>query len=255
MVCAMRGNKTYEANVDTSDTAATEVACAGDHLVDELRSVCLEAEHHLEVVGPALCVLAGCALDADVGAAVLAHLLELASDRLALLERREVDRLNVGVALLDKIETPVLVNHDDLGCAVEQREVCGHLSNGSSAPDGNDITLLDASVDNSVPRCAQHIGKVETGLIGNIIGKGEEVDVAVGNTSVFRLATSKATSEVGVSEHACGATTVHCVLDCVVVGLLALRGELLLAVVAITTGNLERCYDTLAVGSLAMNVK
>lgn len=67
---------TYESNIDTGDTAATKVARAGDHLVDDLTGIGLETKHHLKVVGPALCVLASGALETDVWATVVAHLLE-----------------------------------------------------------------------------------------------------------------------------------------------------------------------------------
>lgn len=242
---------THEADVDTGDTTATEVPCAGDHLVYELRSVCLKTKHHLEVVSPTLCVLASRALDGNIGTAVVDHFPELACYRLALAERGEVNGLDVRVGLLDEVQSPVLVNHDDLLCTVQQREFCCHLSNRSSTPDGDDIILLDTGVDNSVPRCTEHVGKEETLLIGNIIWKGKEVDVAVGNTSVLRLTTGETTCEVRVAEHACRAATVHCVLDCVVVGLLALRGELLLAVEAVTASNLERRDHALAVMSVS----
>jgi hypothetical protein len=145
----MRG--AYESNVDTGDTAATKVACAGNHLVDNLAGICLQAEHHLEVVCPALCVLAGRALDADVWAAVVAHLLQRTGDRLALCEFREVEGLDVGVALLDEVDAPVGVDHDDLGCAVKERELGGHLANGACSPDSDDVALLHAGVDDCVP--------------------------------------------------------------------------------------------------------
>jgi hypothetical protein len=38
-----------------------------------------------------------------------------------------------------------------------------------------------------VPGCGENVGKEETLLVGNIVGKGEEVDVAVGDASVLGL--------------------------------------------------------------------
>ena len=77
---------TYKADVYTGDTTTTKVARRGNHLVDELARIRLKTKHHLEVMRPALRILASRALDADVWTAVVAHLLELARDALALLE-------------------------------------------------------------------------------------------------------------------------------------------------------------------------
>jgi hypothetical protein len=104
---------TYKANVDTGDTTATEVTGAANHLVDQLAGVGLKTKHHFEVVCPALCVLASSALNADIWAAVVAHLLQRSSDGVALAECGEVECVNVGVSLLDEVESPVLVDHDD----------------------------------------------------------------------------------------------------------------------------------------------
>lgn len=174
-----------ETDVHTRDAAAPKVARTCNHLVDELARVCLQTEHHLKVVRPALCVLAGCGLDADIWAAVVAHFLEDAGHGLALAELGVVDGFDVRVCLLDEIEAPVCVDDDDLRGAVEQRKFSRHLANGSAAPDGDDIALLHARIDNGVPGCAEHVGEEEALFIGYIVGKGEEVHVAVGNASVF----------------------------------------------------------------------
>ena len=105
-----------------------------------------------------------------------------------------------------------------------------------------------------MPAGGEDIGEVKALLVGDIIGEREEVDIAVGDASVFGLAAGETTSEVGVAEHAGGTATVHSVLDGVGVCLLALRGELLLAVVAVTTGDLEGSYYTLSAKRLELDM-
>lgn len=241
---------TYKADINTGYTAATKVTSRSNHLVDEFTRIRLKTQHHLEVMRPALRVLSSRALDANVRTAVVAHLLELAGDALALAEGREVEGIDVGILRLDVFEAPVLVDHDDAGGAVDEREVCGHLADRSSAPDGDDVALLYAGIDDSVPAGGEDVGEEETLLIGDIVGEGEEIHVAVGNACVFGLAAGEATGEVGVAEHAGGAATVHGVFDGVGVCLFALGGELLLAVVAFTAGDLEGGYYTLSVKKL-----
>jgi hypothetical protein len=194
---------------------------------------------------PALCVLARGTLKADIGTAVVAHLLELARDRLALGKRRVVNDLDVWVLLLDVLQPPVLVDHDDSRCAVDERKVGAHLTNGTGSPDGYDVTLLDTSVDDAVPAGRENVREEEASLIRHVVREREEVHIAKGDASVLGLSTGEATSEMAVAEHACCPAAVHGVLESVGVGLLALRRQLLLAVIAVSAGNLERSYDTL----------
>lgn len=164
-------------------------------------------------MAPALCVLAGRTLEGDVGAAVAAHFHELAGDGLAALERRVIERLDVGVLFLDILQAPVAVDQDDLGCTVEEGKVGGHLADGTGAPDGDDVALIDARVDYAVPRGGEDIREEETLLVGHVVGERKQVDVAVGHTGEFGLATGEAASEVRVAKHACCAAAVHGVLD------------------------------------------
>lgn len=181
---------------------------------------------------PALGIFTSDTLESDIRATVL-HLLQSADNSLTLGQVGEVDSLNVGVLGLAVVETPVLVNDNDTLGAIHVGEVNTHLTDGTGTPDGNDITLLDTGVDNTVPAGADNIGQVETLLIRNIVGQVQEVDITARNSDIFGLTTSEATSEVRVSEHSGGATTVHGILDGVGVGLLALRRQLLLAVHAL----------------------
>lgn len=227
------------ADVDTSDTNTTKVSHRLDALVDDLGSVGLETSRQLDGVSPALGILASNTLNGNVRATAVAHFLKLPDNTLGALVLRKVHALDARIPLPDKVETPVLIDHDNTLRLVHQSELSAHLTNGPGAPDGNSIALLYSGVDNTVPARAQHVRKVQTLLIGNVVGKLEQVDVAVRHTSVFRLATSEATSEVRVSEHTSSTAAVHSVLHRVRVRALALRRLLPLAVVAVATGNLE----------------
>jgi hypothetical protein len=213
---------TYEANVDTSDTATTVVLDTLDHLVDDLGGVSLQTSSHLKGVSPALGVFSSNTLKGNIRTTVL-HLLQGADNSLALGQVGEVDGLNVGELGLAVVETPVLVDDNNTLGAVHVGEVNAHLTDGTGTPDGNDITLLDSGIDNTVPAGADYIGQVETLLIRDVVGKVEKVDITTGHTSVLSLTTSETTSEVRVAEHTGGAATVHGILDCVGVGLLTLR--------------------------------
>jgi len=234
------------ADVDAGNTHATEVFHGLDALVDDLAGVGLEANCQFDSVSPALGVFTSNTLEGDVGTTAVAHLLQLCDDALAATKLSEVDSLDSGIPLLDEVQTPVLVNHDHSRGLVHQSELGTHLANGSCTPNGNNIALVDASVDNAVPAGADHIRQVQALLIRNIVGELEKVVVAVGYASVLGLATGKATREVRVSEHACGPAAVHGVLNGVGVGALALRRLLLLAVVALAASDLETCDHTVA---------
>lgn len=234
------------ANVDASDTDTTEILHGLDALVDDLTGVCLKASSKLDGVSPSLGVFASDALNGDVGTAAVAHLLQLRNDALATLELGEVDSLDPGIPLSDEIKAPVLVDHDNSACFVHQGELGTHLANGTSTPDCNNVALVDASVHNTIPAGADHVRKVQTLLIGDIVGKLQQVVVAVRYASVFGLTTSEAAGEMRITKHTSGPATVHGVLDCVGVGALALGGLLLLAVVAISTRNLEACNHSVA---------
>jgi hypothetical protein len=235
-----------EANVDAGDTNATVVPHGLDTLVDDLTGVGLHASSQFNLVRPALRVFTCNTLERDVGATAVNHLLQLGDNTLAVSQHREVHGLDLGVLLLDEVKAPVLVNHNDALRLVHQGEVGSHLTDRTSAPNGNDVALVDYGVDNSVPACADHVREVESLLIRYIVGKLEEVHISVRNASVLCLSTSKATSEVGVAEHACGPAAVHGVFDGVAVGALTLRGQLQLAVEAITASDLEACYHAVA---------
>jgi hypothetical protein len=231
-------------DVDTGDTHATVIPHGLNALVDNLAGVGLEADCHFNGVSPALGVFASNALNGDVGATAIDHLLQLRDNALAASELHEVDGLNLRISLLDEVQTPVLVNDNDALGLVHESEICSHLANGSRTPNGDNISLVDAGVDNSVPAGADHVREVQSLLIRNIVGKLEKVDVAVGHASELGLAASKATREVRVSEHACGPAAVHGVLNSVRIGALALRRLFLVAVIALPAGDLEGCDHT-----------
>lgn len=217
-----RVGMTYEADVDTGNTATTVVLDTLNHLIDDLGGVGLQTSSHLEGMSPALGVFSSNTLESNIRATVL-HLLQGADHGLTLGQVGEVDSLNVGELGLAVVETPVLVNDNDTLGAVHVGEVNAHLTDGTGTPDGNDIALLDSSVDNAVPAGADNIGQVETLLIRDVVRKVKKVDIATGYAGVLGLTTSETTSEVRVAEHTGGAATVHGILDCVGVGLLALR--------------------------------
>ena len=137
--------------------------------------------------------------------------------RLAALELREVHSLDVGIPLLDVVQPPVLVDHDHAAGLVHQSEVRTHLADGTRAPDGDDVALVDNRVDDAVPARAEHVRQVQSLLVGDIVGELEEVVVAVWHARVLGLAASEAACEVGVAEHAGGAAAVHAVFDRVAV--------------------------------------
>lgn len=223
---------TYVADVDTSDTATAVVLDTLNHLVDNLGSVGFETGHEFDGVSPALGIFSSDTFQSDIGTTVF-HLLESADNSLALGEVGKVDGLNVGVLGLAEVETPVLVDDNDALCTVHEGEVNTHLTDGTGSPNGNDITLLDSSVNDTVPTGADNIGQVKTLLIRDIVGKMKQVDITEGHTSVLGLTTSETTSEVRVAEHTSSATTVHGILDGVGVCPLALGRQLLLAVHAL----------------------
>ena len=235
-----------EADVDASDTHTTIVPHGLDALVDDLAGVGLEAYSQFDGVSPTLGVFAGNTLEGNVGATAIDHLLQLRDDALGAAELGEVDGLDLGIALLNEVQTPVLVDHDNALSTLHQGEIGAHLADGSCAPDGDDVALVDTSVDDTVPAGADHVGEVQSLLIGNIVGELEEVDVAVRHASVLRLTASETTREVRVSKHARGPAAVHGVLDGVAVGALALRRQLLLAVEALAASDLEAGDDAVA---------
>lgn len=235
-----------EADVHASDAHATEVPHGLNALVDDLAGVGLETNGQLNGVSPVLGVFTSNTLEGDVGTTAIDHLLQRGNNTLAAAELGEVDSLNFWIALFDEVQTPVLVNHDNALGSLHQGEIGAHLADGSRAPDGNDIALVDAGVDNAVPAGADHVGEVQSLLVGDIVGEFEEVDVAIRHTSVFGLAAREAACEVRVSKHARGPAAVHGVLDGVAVGALALRRQLLLAVEALAASDLETSDDAVA---------
>lgn len=80
-------------------------------------------------------------------------------------------------------------------------KVSTHLSDGSGAPDGDHVALVDGRIDDAVPGRANHVREVETFLIRDIIWKREKIDVAVWYADVLCLATGETTCEVRVAEH------------------------------------------------------
>jgi len=94
------------------------------------------------------------------------------------------------------------INEDNPLCTVDERHLGRHLADGAGAPDGNDVAFFDTCVDDTVPGSAEDIGEVEALLVGDGVGQGEEVDIAVGDADVFGLTAGKTTREVRVAEHA-----------------------------------------------------
>ena len=235
-----------EADVDAGDTDTAEVPHGLNALVDDFAGIGLEADGQLNGVSPVLGVFTSNTLEGDVGTTAIDHLLQLGNNTLAAAELGEVDSLDFWIALFDEVQTPVLVNHDHALGSLHQGEIRTHLADGSRAPDGNDIALVDAGVDDAVPAGADHVGKVQSLLVGDIVGEFEEVDVAVRNTRVLGLTARETAREVRVSEHARGPAAVHGVLDGVAVGALALRRQLLLAVETLAASDLETGDDAVA---------
>ena len=250
---------THVSNVDTGDTNTTIVPDRLDHLVQDLGGIGLGTGGQLNCVCPALWVFTSNALKRDIWT-VVNHLLQLGDDVLVL---GKVQSLDLGVHALDEVESPVLVDHDDTAGTVHERELGAHLTDWAGTPDGDDIALLDTGVDNAVPAGGDDIRKKETLLIWNVVGELEKVDVSTWDADILGLTTGEPTGEMAVTEHTSGVSTVHAVLDLVGVGLLALGGEFLVAVHALSSvsdcservrkiwvltyvsaSNLERCNDT-----------
>jgi hypothetical protein len=71
----------------------------------------------------------------------------------------------------------------------------------------------------------------------------EKIVVGQRSAHVFGLASSKAANEVGVAEDAAHFPAIELVLNGRGIGLLASRGKLLLAVLALTAGDAEAVHD------------
>lgn len=242
---------TYISNVDTSDAATAKVPHTLDHLVDQLASVRLSTDRQLNSVHPPLGVLASRTLKGDVRATTTAQLLELADDgglvgntEAQLLVVNEVKLVLVlcGPQLLDEVEPNLLVDKNDLGGALVDGEDSAHLADGSRAPDGDLVALVNGSVLDAVVRRGEHVGQVQRLLVRDVVRNGKQVHVTQGHAHVLGLAACKTAREVRVAEHACRLAAVHCVLGRVGVGALALRRELLLAEEAVAAGDLEGCH-------------
>jgi hypothetical protein len=145
-----RLSKTYVADINASNAASTKVLNRGDHLVQELRSVCLHAQEHLEVVCPALSIFSCSTLECNIRTAVN-HLLERRGDGFALGEIAEVKSLDLRILGLHVVESPVGIYHDDTGGAVHERELSTHLTDRSSTPYGYYIALGHTGINNAVP--------------------------------------------------------------------------------------------------------
>ena len=72
-----------------------------------------------------------------------------------------------------------------------------------------------------------------TFLVGNTIGNLEQIHVTIWHPDEFGLASSEASSQVGIAEYTCSPAAEEYVLNGVGVGPLALRGELFLAIEAL----------------------
>lgn len=232
----------YETDIDTGDAATAVVLDGRDHLVDDLRGVRLGACHDLQLVRPALGILASHALKSHVGSAAVTHLLEFRCDARPAWQFREVNRLEPWLLGLAEIEAPgtvAAVDENNPRCAVHEGHVPCHLSNRSGAPHGYNIAFFDSSIHDTVPRRRQHIRKIQRLLIRHIIRYFQQVDVPKRHARVLRLTTCESAREMRVAEHASRSAAVHGVLDSVGVRALALRRLLFLAVVALAAGDLE----------------
>ena len=85
-------------------------------------------------------------------------------------------------------------------------------------------------------------GERNTFLVRDIVGDGEEVDVAEGNAHVLCLAAGKAPREMRISKNTSCAPAVHGLGHGVRVGHLALRRQFLLAEEALPTSNLKTSH-------------
>lgn len=234
------------AHVDASDTDATKVPYRLDALINNLASIRFQASGQLDGVRPALGVLASDTLNGNVRAATVGHFLQPRHNTLAASKLREVHELDSGIPLAHEVQTPVLVDHDDAAGLVHQSELSAHLADGTGAPNSDDVALINPSVHDAVPARAEHVGEVQTLLVWHVVRELEQVVVAIWHTSVLRLTTSETSREVRVAEHASSAAAVHGVLDRVRVRALALRRLLLVAVVAVSAGDLETGNDSVA---------
>lgn len=239
----------YKTNVNTGDTAAAVVLDGRDHLVDDLRGVRLGTSHNLQLVRPAFGVLARHTLKSYVRATAITHLLELGSDRSPTGQRREVDSLEPWLLRLAEIESPgtvAAINHDNTRCAVHERHMPSHLPNRSSAPHGHHIPFLNPRIHHAIPRRRQHIREIQRLLIRHVIRDLQQIHIPKRHARILGLPACEPAREMRVPEHARRAPAVHGVLDGVGVCALALRGLLLLAVVAFPAGDLEGGNDAVA---------
>lgn len=105
---------------------------------------------------------------------------------------------------------------------MHESEIRTHLPDGPRAPDGNDVALVDARVDDAVPARAEDVRQVQTLLVGDVVREFEQVDVAVGHARVLGLAAGETAREVRVAEHTRRAAAIHGVFDRVAVCLFCL---------------------------------
>lgn len=205
--------------VNARDADATKVNRRLDHLVQELARVRLEPRRHLDLVQPALGVLAGGALERDVesgrarlGQSVRAALGELVDRVRDVLDLVKVDRVDadVGVVPLDDlfkvVEAPLrVVDRDEVRGAAHRGPPAGEDTDRTDAPDADNVAFFDAGVFDLVERGHKDVRDEERILVGDAFRDLDRVGLAVGDADVFRLTASKAASEVTVAEHAaCG---------------------------------------------------
>lgn len=258
---------TYETSVNTRDAAPPEIPHRLNHLVDNLARVRLHSQHHLEVVRPALRILACYALDRHVRTAVARHFFELRDDALALGESRVVDDLELWDFGLAVGETPVRVDEDDARGTLLEGEDGSHLAYGACTPDGaernvsitvrvymyismcvyvcrspfivvgesvlrmdsHDISLIHSSIKHCIVARSQDVREIQTGFIGDIIRQRKQIHVAERHADVLCLAACESSRQVAVTKHACRTPAVQFLLGAIGVCLFALRGEALFA--------------------------
>lgn len=154
-------------------------------------------------MSPSLRILSSDTFQRHIRPAML-HLLQHAGDALTLWQFAVVKSLHFGEFLLEVIQSPrsmAAINDDDSFCAIHEGHLRSHLADRAGTPDGDDIAFFNTGVDDAVPGCAEDVGEVETFLIRDGVGEGEEIDVAIRDADVFGLATGETTCEVGVAEH------------------------------------------------------
>ena len=100
---------------------------------------------------PALRIFAGHTLKGNVWTTV-DHLLQLTGHAGTPWQLAEVYGLDFRQFLLDEIETPVLVDHEDSRRTFHQGKICAHLADRSGAPNRNGVPFIDTGVDDTVPR-------------------------------------------------------------------------------------------------------